>query len=433
MIIKIQEVIIIKYDKKIFKILFLSLPRVVYDRNLHDRCTDFGETAQYVINKYKNNKNIKLDIFDGSIPVATLKTIYKLFLNKYDLVVFYTDITDAPIVLKLAKILSYISPESHNFIYGDGTLSIKQFFLREPFDAIHISGDQEASLCSYIDFLINKNKDDLKGVAVRLEEKFYFNYEDIRIPATEWAFPPIDLLAIDEYKKFAKEYKNSKYACSVYVSKGCVKRCKYCLCCSREGFEDRRRPIIQLIDFLEKNKSNFELFKLHSADFLYDRAWVVEFCNEIIKRKLKIKWKCTVCFDSMDEDIIKLCSEAGCIGMGFGIETFYENKDNGLKLSVSKFEEVMIDLSKYPIKFKGFIMIGVENQTIQDINFTINLLKKHNVKVRPSTYTPFHLLNNKSQKELDEINLEMWNKKECFKIVNKEIQESDIYKILLDF
>ncbi|MDF2880068.1 MAG: hypothetical protein K0R54_625 [Clostridiaceae bacterium] len=416
---------------KIFKILFLSIPRVVYDRNLHDRCTDFGETAQYIINKFEN-KNVTVDIYDMSIPCATIRSIYRLFAKKYDLVVFYTDITESHMVKKLCKILKILSPESRNFIYGDSTLTIPQFFERSPFDAFHIDGDQEASISSYVEYMLSGNRECLRGVCICECETIIKYSNGLRLLTEEWALPPIDKLPIEEYKKFAKEFKNSIYACSIYISKGCSKRCKYCLCLKREGVVDRRRSINQVIDFLEANKNNFKLFKLHSADFLADRQWVIEFCEEMIRRKINVKWKGTACFSSMDEEIIKLCYDAGCVGIGFGVETFYKNKDMGMKLKVSEFERNMKLFSKYPIKYKGFIMLGTENQMIDDVKYTIDILNKYNVIIRPATYTPFHLLSSYSVEELDNLDLEDWNKKECIQVINKEIAEIDIYKVLLN-
>lgn len=416
---------------QIFKVLFLSLPRVVYDRNLHDRCTDFGETANFIIKQFSDNDNVKVDIFDASIPCSTLRTIYRYFANGYDLIVFYTDITDAPLAKKLCKVLQYISPSTHTFIYGDSTLTVPNYFYREPFEAMHICGDQEAAIFTFIQYLRTNDKSVLKGVALLSNgtvEKYDY---DIRIPSSQWALPPIELLPIEEYKKFAKIYKNSEYACSVYVSKGCPNRCKYCLCGAREGYEERRRDIDSLLDFIERNKDDFDLFKMHSADFLYDKQWVENFCHEIIKRKLKFKWKTTVCFSSMDMDIMKLINEAGCFQVGFGVETFYKDRINGMKISKDEFISKMEKLTQLPMRYKGFVMLGTDNQTLDDINYTIDILKGWNIKVRPATYTPFYLLKDLSAEELDAVNLEAWNKKECFEFTNCDISEKDIYEIMV--
>lgn len=413
------------------KILFLSIPKVVYDRCLHDRCTDFGETANYLITKL-NNKNITVDIFDGSVSGATNKVIYNLFKKKYDLIIFFTDVSEAHLVKKYCKILKYLSPTTKNYIYGDATLTMPIYFEREPFDAFHNNGDQEYSIYSYVDYLLTGDKKVLSGLTIINGDNIEI-YENVkRLDSKEWAYPPLELLPINDYKLFSKRNKSIPYACSVYTSKGCPKQCEYCLCVPREGYVDRRRPIKELVDFLEKNQNDFEMFKMHSADFLLDKKWVKDFCEEIINRKVKIKWKITTCFSSIDEEIIDLIYKAGCVGIGFGIETFYKRKDLGFKLAKSNFERTMNMLSKYPIKYKGYVMIGVEGQSIEDVECTIEILKKHNVKVRPSTYTPFHLLKNYSCEELDSLDLENWNKKEFLEVANKSISSEDVYKILLE-
>lgn len=415
---------------EIFRILFLSLPRVVYDRNLHDRCTDFGETAAYIIDRYRENPGVSVEIADASVPCATLRMLYRYFAGKYNVIVFFTDITDAPLVLKLCKALRYISPETRHIIYGDSTLTIPQFFFRRPFDAVHINGDQEAAIYSFIEYVRSGDKTRLKSVALISGEQAEMHDEDVRIPPEEWALPPVDLLPIDEYKKFAALYKKSSYACSIYVSKGCSNKCNYCLCWRREGCADRRRSPEVVADFIEKYADRFELFKLHSADFMSDKEWVEEFCKTVISRKIKFNWKTTVCFKSMDTDLVGLCAEAGCVGLGFGIETFYRDRENGMKISVPLFKDVMSKLSKYNIKYKGFIMIGINDQTLSDVHYTIDILQSCNIKVRPSTYTPYYMLMDKSAEELDAIGLERWDKKEAFRLTNDQIDEKEVYEIL---
>ncbi|WP_066501608.1 B12-binding domain-containing radical SAM protein [Abyssisolibacter fermentans] len=418
-------------DKKDFKILLMSIPRVVYDRNLHDRCTDFGETGQYIIERYTDDSSVKVDIVDCAILNYTLRSIYRMFEKKYDLVILYTDLPDSKLTIKLANALKYISPNSKAFVYGDATLTIPVFFKEKPIDAVHLSGDQEAVIYRYIEYLRKGDESLLKGVSIVHEDGTFTDYNgDIRIHPDEWAYPPIELLPIDEYKKFARVYKNGYYTCSIYVSKGCSNKCQYCLCGKREGFTDRRRDVLKTVDFIDKYKDRFDRFKLHSADLFKDKEWIVKFCEEILRRKLNIKWKGTVCLQSLDIEIAKLCAKAGCYGLGFGIETFYKDDGKGVKISVNEFEEKMKQIAKIPIMWKGFVMLGIEGQKISDIDYTIEILRKYGVIIRPSTYTPYYKLKDLSVEELKRLNLEDWNKKEYVEDKNSVITRKLMYKYM---
>ncbi|KGE19752.1 B12-binding domain-containing radical SAM protein [Paenibacillus wynnii] len=417
--------------KEKFAILFMTLPRVVYDRNLHDRCTDFGETAQYIMKAYQHHADVEVTIMDSSIPGSTMRSLYRKFTEGYDVIVLYTDITDAAMARKMCEVISYISPNTKTLIYGDSTLAIPQYFKRVPFHAAHLCGDQEAAIHSYIEFVRTGEEGVLKGVSVvhaNGESKDYPT--DIRIDPSEWVLPPIDKLPIEEYQKFSREFKDSTYACSVYVSKGCAQRCAYCLCGPREGYVDRRRSVKDTVEFLEAYQHRFDRFKLHSADLFADKTWVREFCHEMLRRNVKVKWKSTVCLNSLEPELLELCAEAGCYGLGFGIETFYQDRQRGFKVAVNEFENIMSKIKHIPIRYKGFVMLGLKDQQLIDVEYTLELLKKYNVKVRPSTFTPFYRLRDLPVEELERINLEDWNKKEFFHTGNNHLNEKTVYQIM---
>lgn len=396
-----------------YKILFMIIPRIYYDRSMHDKTTDFGEVIQYINNKFED-KNVKVDVKDFSILGCPLRYVYKQFKEKYDLVIMFTDIADAKISKKIGKYLKEISPDTKLMIYGDATLVIPQYFKNGPYDAFYLKGDQEAVIEHYIKCIMGEEKyEDLKGICYRDTNGNYIEKDGYyRISTKEWAFPAIDYLPVEEYKEFTKKYKGNEYTCAFYVSKGCKNNCQYCLCCDREGQDERRRDVNSCVDFIEKNLDKFTKYKLHSADLASDRKWLEDFCHEIIRRKIKIKWKGTICVQNMDYDLAKLCFEAGAYGFGFGIESFYKSNGKGLKVSVDYFEKHLNELNKIPIRWKAYVMFNMPNQQYEDIMYTLQVLNKMKIVIRTSSYTPFYLLTEKTAAELDSLNLEAWNKKE---------------------
>lgn len=396
-----------------FKILFMIVPRICYDKSMHDKTTDFGEVIQYIIDKFED-KGIDVTVKDFSVIASPLRHVYKQFKENYDLAVMFTDVADARISKKVGKYLKEISPNTKLMIYGDATLVIPQYFKCLPYDAFYLKGDQEAAIEHYIRCIRGEEKyEDLKGICYRDENGKYIEKNDYyRISVDEWAYLALDYLPIDEYQNFARKYKGNEYTCAFYVSKGCKNNCKYCLCSKREGIDERRRDVISCVDFIEQHQNKFKKYKLHSADLTSDRKWLEDFCNEIIRRKINIKWKATICIRNMDYDLAKLCYEAGAYGFGFGVETFYKNNGKGAKVSVDNFEKQFEELNKIPIRWKAYIMFNMPNQKYEDVMYTISILNKLNIVIRASSYTPFYLLTEKTIDELDNLNIEEWNKKE---------------------
>lgn len=400
---------------KEYKILFMTLPRVYFDRSMHDRTTDFGETIQYVMNKFRDS-NVSVDVYDFSITGRTLRYIYSKLKNNYDMVVMFTDVPDASIARKIGFYLKEISPLTKLIIYGDATIVIPQFFKRKPFDAFYMRGDQEVVIEKYIQCVIGQEKwENLKGICFADDKGHYIEKDGYyRADVNEWAFPALSCLPIDVYKKFANTYRGNEYICAFYVSKGCNKGCKYCLCSKREGVDERWRDVKSCVDFIQYNLDQFQMYKLHAANLAGNKDWLIEFCHQMIKRGLnkKVKWKGTICLLDMDYELAKLCNEAGAYSFGFGVESFFKADGKGVKFSVAEFERRLRDLKNVPVRWKGYVMYNMPNQNVEDVEYTVDVLRRSNVVVRAASYTPFYLLSDKNNEKLDTMNLEMWNKKE---------------------
>ena len=54
--------------------------------------------------------------------------------------------------------------------------------------------------------------------------------------------------------------------------------------------------------------------------FTISKDRVVTICDEIIKRKLNVKWQCLSRVDAMDPEMATRMKEAGCQRVYFGIE-----------------------------------------------------------------------------------------------------------------
>ena len=71
-----------------------------------------------------------------------------------------------------------------------------------------------------------------------------------------------------------------------------------------------------------KEKYGFEAFNFQDDSFTVNRKHAIAVCEEILSRKLKIKWYCSLRVDraSKDKELLELMKKAGCIALGFGIE-----------------------------------------------------------------------------------------------------------------
>ena len=391
-------------------VLMTAAPRVKYDLTMHYRYADFGE----VIGFLRELPDVDVSVLDGAVMNHLIRDYVSEFLKGYDLVVFFAETAESKMTQELATICKRISPNTKIAVYGDATLYIPQFFTRYPFDAVHVSGDQDIVLADYIRHIQGCDVS-LHGLQVNTKNGWKESEEGKLLDPDKWSFPALDLLPLNEYRAFCQVKGVKTFDGSVYVAKGCRFGCAYCVLPRREGAEDRRRPIEPLVDYLSLNKDVFDDYQLHAGTFTEDHNWVIRFCESLSGLSHQIRWKCTTRVDRLDEVLLNAMGEAGCRGVNIGVESL---SINGVRLSnktdLAKLEELSGWLQSCGIHSKAYIMVGMPRQTINDVTYTIDVLQGLGYAVRPTGYTPFQKLSALSVQEIDEINLDEWDRKSFF-------------------
>jgi radical SAM superfamily enzyme YgiQ (UPF0313 family) len=173
--------------------------------------------------------------------------------------------------------------------------------------------------------------------------------------------------------------KHGESAVSVSTMRGCPYTCKWC---SRAvyGLSYRRRSASLVVDELEWIKKNYSVDTIWFVDdvFTISHKWMKEFSDEIQKRNLNIKYECITRADRMNEEIIQLLKQSGCFRVWIGAESGSQKVIDMMDRRV-KVEQVreMIQLSKkYGIQSGTFIMVGYPGETEEDIEKTLEHLKK---------------------------------------------------------
>jgi anaerobic magnesium-protoporphyrin IX monomethyl ester cyclase len=109
----------------------------------------------------------------------------------------------------------------------------------------------------------------------------------------------------------------------IMTSRGCVYWCNFCTAVRMFGRRYRMRSPKNVVDELEYLHKNFnaEQFTFYDDAFTVDQARTSEICDEIERRKLKIKWDCETRVDMVTKDLLLRMKKAGCIAVWFGVES----------------------------------------------------------------------------------------------------------------
>jgi anaerobic magnesium-protoporphyrin IX monomethyl ester cyclase len=184
--------------------------------------------------------------------------------------------------------------------------------------------------------------------------------------------PSRDLFENYSYKKYYSGRFGYKTT-AIMTSRGCPFACDFC---SRPVFgnEFRARSASKVADEIEEVIS-LGYNRIWFADdcFTLNRNRLIEFCEEVIKRGLKIGWECLSRVDTLDSETADKMKQAGCARMFFGIES---GNDSILKIMrkqiTTKQAYVATQLCKKKgIKAGAFFILGYPGENDKTILDTV--------------------------------------------------------------
>jgi len=211
--------------------------------------------------------------------------------------------------------------------------------------------------------LISRNSETFHTNNVKAVLTDYFLIED---------FNKIDL---KRYLKWTSTYcLNSHF--------GCNYNCNFCtsnmpdLCQKKEII----RPVIDVIKEIKlAHENGFTSFFMNANNFTSNKTWLCEFADSFLSEKLSIEWSCMSRIEYLDEDVINYLDQAGCKNIALGIES--ANNNIWEELNKGYFKKAFIINVFQSIRQKGiettvYLIVGLPNQTINDISETIIFLQE---------------------------------------------------------
>ena len=209
------------------------------------------------------------------------------------------------------------------------------------------------------------------------------------IEANEWGMSKEEQVPVKEYDR-----RKGKNRYVINISRGCPFGCPHCLIQLTEGRRERRRSIQNLEKSIGKIKDKYRHLKIWAANFTLDKEYVRDFCKMMERKYPEITWECATRIDLVkDKEMLKEMYTAGCRQISLGIESL----NNEELIHTKNFRESQIfkaisDIQSTGIQVKGCIMLGMPNQTKESIVNTLKFLTDNHIIIRPTIYTPYHIL-----------------------------------------
>lgn len=331
-------------------------------------------------------EGVKTEIIDGCLE-GWRKVEEKIRDYKPDIVGIPCLTPGRKKAFKVAKIAKNINKNILTVIGGvHPTIMYQQILKNYPFIDICVLGEGEKTL---IEIVQGKKLEEIDGISFIKENNVILTkprkyIEDLdKIP-----FPAWHLIDLQRYPARGRGIFNGvdlaqEPRVSVIFSRGCIGQCTFCSTWwIWRGW--RHRSAKNMVDELELLNKNFKISHFCFADdtLTVDKQSILELCDEIIKRKLKIAFHITTRTDCVDKEMLERLRKAGCYNIAYGIETGSEKllKEMNKKTEVETAKKAILLTQQVGIKPTILLIAGNVGESIKSINQTTDLLKEMNIK-----------------------------------------------------
>ena len=330
-------------------------------------------------------EGIDVKILDLNILNLNKKQIIK-FVNEYQPEVIGLSAVTITIckVFNIAQTIKKENPKIQIVFGGPHPTSLPNESIEQEFIDFVVVGEGEITFLELIKELNKKGKKNFKkidGLVFKNKDKIIINKRREPIKDLDsLPFPAIELLPLDKYKSRDSKYRKFM---TILTSRGCPGRCTFCnkLIFGDVCYMKSAENIIKEIEFLNK-KYGYKEFHILDDLFTNDRKRVVDFCNLLIKKNLKIKWKCCngIRVGTVDLELLKLMKKTGCYMLNYGAESGNQKILNKMRKgqTLKQIENAVKLTKKAGINCGCCFMFGNLGENEETMQQTIDFAKKLN-------------------------------------------------------
>jgi len=183
---------------------------------------------------------------------------------------------------------------------------------------------------------------------------------------------------------------DTNHTAQFLAGRGCPYHCTYCInhnlikLYKGKGKYVRWNRVDRLIREIKDVLARYEGIQqivFHDDTFTLNRTWLKEFCVRY-RKEVPVGFICNIRADDVDEEIVRMLKNAGCLQLRMGLESGNERIRNSIlnrKQTTGQIAEAARIIKKHKIHFWTFNMVGLPYETESAILDTIKL----NRTIRP--------------------------------------------------
>ncbi|MCW4016564.1 MAG: B12-binding domain-containing radical SAM protein [Candidatus Bathyarchaeota archaeon] len=280
--------------------------------------------------------NYKVDVIDcQALKISHAELKAELSKRKPDIVGMTSTTLTYKSALRAAKIAKQLHPKCLTILGGVHATFWDDKALQESPDLdVIVRKEGENTMLELVERLeAGKDFYDVLGITCKKGEEIVRNPDRPYIEDLDsLPFPAHHLWPIENLKKYGD------VIFPVMTSRGCTFWCEFCSAVRMFGRRYRMRSPKNVVDEIEYLHKTFgsDMFTFYDDSFTVNQPRTAELCEEIIRRKLKIKWDCETRVDMVTKELLILMKKAGCYAVWYGVESgsqkVIDNMEKGFSL-----------------------------------------------------------------------------------------------------
>lgn len=375
---------------------------------------------------YKDFEEFKLDLVKTKPDVLGI-SICSAFLSNVE---------------KYGKLAKQLYPHIQ-IVVGGPHVTVMPSIIEEDYIDFAVVGEGEETFLNLVKAL-NEKKDlsKIKGILYKKNKKVIVNEPAQHIENLDKIpYPDREIIGIKYYLKQRTLTPLPYPSITIMASRGCPGNCAFCQPTLRKLFGPRvryRTPknvVDEIEDLIKAYKIKGLLFVDDEPTF--SEEWIKSFCQEIINRKIKIKWLCASRVDLVNEGLLQKMKEAGCIAISFGVESGSQEILNHYRkgFKVEQIKKAFYLCKKVGIIARANLMFGAIIENNKTINDSINLIREikpdliYTAATTPNVGTDLHEIA-KNSKLLRKKSLNEYNRLDISSMKRIYLTDNDVKKAI---
>jgi radical SAM superfamily enzyme YgiQ (UPF0313 family) len=322
-----------------------------------------------------------LDLIVNSFSEEELEAKIKTF-GKYDCIGISAIVTSYKFLKGFTKKIKSYFPHLPIIVGNAISIACPRTLLEHSDVDIVVVDEGELTAAELVRYIYEPAKfSNIKGIWYKENNRIYQTSPRERIENLDLLpYPAWDLFEVKVYMQNSGAYlEHGLNTGWISAVRGCPFRCGYC----SRGFGQKvtTRSADSVIDEILELKRKFKINHIDMVDdlFMASKRFIQEFCTKLLERKIKISWSCAGRVNLVDEELLRLMKEAGCLTVAYGIESGSQKILNNMNKSatVEQAERAIALVRKVGLKLGGTpYMFGYVGEDLNTIKETIDFIQK---------------------------------------------------------